>query len=87
VDGAGIGSAIVANKLCGVRAANCWNVAAAKSSREHNDANVLTLGAGVMDEATAAEVTRVWLATEFGGGRHERRVKKIQKIERRFLRG
>ncbi len=87
VDGAGIGSAIVANKLPGVRAANCASVAAAKNSREHNDANILTLGAGMVDEATALQIVEVWLTTDFAGGRHERRVKKILKIERRYLRG
>lgn len=87
VDGAGIGSAIVANKLPGVRAANCCSVAAAKSSREHNDANILTLGAAMVDMTTATQIVEVWLNTDFAGGRHERRVKKILKVERRYLRG
>ncbi|MGQ9561187.1 MAG: ribose 5-phosphate isomerase B [Candidatus Oleimicrobiaceae bacterium] len=87
VDGAGIGSAIVANKLPGVRAANCCSVAAAKSSREHNDANILTLGAAMVDTTTATQIVEVWLNTDFAGGRHERRVKKILKVERRYLRG
>lgn len=87
VDGAGIGSAIVANKLPGVRAGNCCSVAAAKSSREHNDANILTLGAAMVDMTTATQIVEVWLNTDFAGGRHERRVKKILKVERRYLRG
>lgn len=86
VDGAGIGSAIVANKLPGVRAAPCHSVETARSSREHNNANVLALGARITSEADALEILRVWLGTEFAGGRHLRRVKKIDSIERRYLR-
>ncbi len=86
VDAAGIGSAIVANKLPGVRAASCHNVEVARSSREHNDANVLALGARSMSETAAAEIVRAWLAAEIAGGRHQRRLDKIAKIERRFLR-
>ncbi|MBC7187076.1 MAG: ribose 5-phosphate isomerase B [Calditrichaeota bacterium] len=87
IDGAGIGSAIVANKLPGIRAATCASVEAARSSREHNDANILALGSRMVDQETAAQIVRVWLTTDFGGGRHERRLKKIEKIERRYLRG
>ncbi|MBI4770755.1 MAG: ribose 5-phosphate isomerase B [Chloroflexi bacterium] len=86
VDGAGIGSCMAANKVPGVRAALCYDYATAVNSREHNDANVLTLGAGLIGPALAAQITRAWLGTEFGGGRHARRVDKIMAIERRFLR-
>ncbi|MCR4437542.1 MAG: ribose 5-phosphate isomerase B [bacterium] len=87
IDGAGIGSAIVANKLPGIRAATCASVEAARNSREHNDANILALGSRMVDQETAAQIVRVWLTTDFGGGRHERRIKKVEKIERRYLRG
>ena len=85
VDGAGIGSCMAANKVPGVRAALCYDHATAANSREHNDANVLTLGAGLIGPALAGQIARMWLATEFGGGRHARRVEKIGAIERRFL--
>lgn len=86
VDGAGIGSCMAANKVPGVRAAMCYDHATAVNSREHNDANVLTLGGGLLGRALARDIVRTWLATEFGGGRHGRRVDKIMDIERRFLR-
>ena len=85
VDGAGIGSAMAANKVPGVRAALCYDHATAVNSREHNDANVLTLGAGLIGANLAKQITQAWLATEFGGGRHRRRVDKIVEIEKRFL--
>jgi ribose 5-phosphate isomerase B len=85
VDGAGIGSAIAANKVPGVRAALCYDHATALNSREHNDANVLTLGAGLIGPSLAKQIAQAWLATAFGGGRHQRRVAKITEIERRFL--
>jgi len=84
VDGAGIGSCMAANKVPGVRAALCYDHATAVNSREHNDANVLTLGAGLLGPALAKQIAQTWLATEFAGGRHERRVAKIGEIERRF---
>jgi ribose 5-phosphate isomerase B len=84
VDGAGIGSAMAANKVPGVRAALCYDHATAVNSREHNDANVLTLGAGLIGAALARQIAQTWLATEFGGGRHQKRVDKIIEIERRF---
>jgi ribose 5-phosphate isomerase B len=87
VDGAGIGSCMAANKVPGVRAASCYDHATAVNSREHNDANVLTLGAGLIGPALAKQIAQTWLATDFGGGRHERRVEKIAEIERRFLKG
>lgn len=84
VDGAGIGSCMAANKVPGVRAAMCYDQATAINSREHNDANVLTLGAGLIGPNLAQQITLVWLETEFGGGRHARRVDKIEAIEKRF---
>lgn len=85
VDGAGIGSCIAANKVPGVRAATCWDVTSAKNSREHNHANVLVLGAGLLGERLALEIVDAWLATPWGGERHARRVEKIAEIERRYL--
>lgn len=82
IDGAGIGSAIVANKVGGVRAAHCTNLFEVKNSREHNNANILTLGAGVIGNNLAIEMVRVWLTTPFAGGRHQRRVDKIADVER-----
>ncbi len=85
VDGAGIGSCMAANKVPGARAAMCYDQATAFNSREHNDANVLTLGAGLIGPSLAKQIVKTWLETEFGGGRHARRVNKILEIERRFL--
>ncbi|MCZ6598165.1 MAG: RpiB/LacA/LacB family sugar-phosphate isomerase [Planctomycetota bacterium] len=84
VDGAGIGSAMAANKVPGIRAANCWDERTAKNAREHNYANVLTLGGRLLDTATAHTVVRTFLATPFGAERHGRRVEKIHAIERRY---
>ena len=86
IDGAGIGSAMAANKVPGVRAALCYDVASARNSREHNDANVLTLGGRLLTFTQAENVLRTWLATAFGGGRHAARVEKIMAIEQRFRR-
>jgi ribose 5-phosphate isomerase B len=86
IDGAGIGSAMVANKVPGVRAALCYDLSTARNSREHNHANVLTLGAGLIGEALAWQIVQEWLAVEWGGGRHARRVDKITEIERSYLR-
>jgi ribose 5-phosphate isomerase B len=86
IDGAGIGSCMAANKVPGTRAAMCYDQSTAQNSREHNDANVLTLGAGLIGEALARQIVKTWLDTPFGGGRHARRVDKIMEIERRFLR-
>jgi ribose 5-phosphate isomerase B len=86
IDGAGIGSCMTANKVPGVRAALCYDQSTAVNSREHNDANVLTLGAGLIGEALARQIVRTWLETPFAGGRHARRVEKIMETERRFLR-
>jgi ribose 5-phosphate isomerase B len=86
VDGAGIGSCMAANKVPGVRAAMCYDHATAVNSREHNDANVLALGGVLLGANLARQIVKTWLETEFGGGRHARRVDKIMDIERRFLR-
>ncbi len=87
IDGAGIGSSMAANKVPGIRAALCYNQAMAFNSREHNNANVLTLGAGMVGQNLSQQIVEIWLTTPFGGGRHERRVNKIMKIEQRFLKG
>jgi ribose 5-phosphate isomerase B len=81
VDGAGIGSAMAANKVPGVRAAMCYDVSSAINSREHNHANVLTLGAGLIGDALAWQIVEAWLATPWAEGRHARRVAKITDIE------
>jgi ribose 5-phosphate isomerase B len=86
VDGAGIGSCMAANKVPGVRAAMCYDHATATNSREHNDANVLTLGGMLLGSGLARQIVEVWLGTDFGGGRHGRRVDKIMEIERRYVR-
>ena len=84
VDGAGIGSAIAANKAPGVRAALCYDKASARNSREHNNANVVTLGGRLLTETQAREVLYTWLTTPFLGGRHAGRVEKIAALERRY---
>jgi ribose 5-phosphate isomerase B len=86
VDGAGIGSSIAANKVPGIRAALCYDKPSARNSREHNDSNVLTLGARLLTATQAEDVVRTWLATPFAGGRHQARVEKILAIEQRFSR-
>jgi ribose 5-phosphate isomerase B len=83
VDSAGIGSAIAANKVPGARAALCYDRASAKNSREHNDANILTLGAKTISEESAREILATWLATNFAAGRHQKRIDKIRAIEAR----
>jgi ribose 5-phosphate isomerase B len=82
VCGSGIGMAIAANKVPGVRAANVTSENEAQLSREHNDANVLAMGARVVDEAKAFRIVEAWLRTAFAGGRHRQRVEKIAQIER-----
>jgi RpiB/LacA/LacB family sugar-phosphate isomerase len=84
IDGAGIGSAIAANKVPGIRAATCWDVSSARNSREHNHANVLALGAGLLGENLAREVVNAWLSTAPGPDRHARRVAKIGQLEQRY---
>jgi ribose 5-phosphate isomerase B len=85
VDGAGIGSCMAANKVPGIRAALCYDLSTASNSREHNDANVLTLGGRLIGDVLAREIVKTWLSTPFGGDRHARRVDKIMAIERRYL--
>jgi len=86
IDSAGIGSSIAANKVPGIRAALCYDRATARNSREHNDANVLSLGARMVSAEAARELLAVWLDTPFAGGRHQRRVDKIGLLEARHLR-
>jgi ribose 5-phosphate isomerase B len=83
IDSAGIGSSIAANKVPGARAALCYDRATARNSREHNDANILSLGARLIPADAAREILAVWLETEFGRGRHQKRVDKIRAIEDR----
>lgn len=87
IDGAGIGSAITANKVPGVRAALAYDISSARNSREHNHANVLTLGAGLIGDALAWQIVETWLTTPWGEGRHARRVDKITDIERAYTGG
>ncbi|MGH9510122.1 MAG: ribose 5-phosphate isomerase B [Terriglobales bacterium] len=82
VCGSGIGMAMAANKVHGVRAAHVTSEHEARLSREHNDANVLTLGARFLDDATAQRIVQAFLCARFDGGRHQRRVEKITAIER-----
>ncbi len=82
VCGTGIGMAMSANKVPGIRAANCDTLFQAQMSREHNHANVLALGARVLETAAAFEIVDVWIKTVFAGGRHQRRIDKIHEIER-----
>ncbi|HKR00128.1 MAG TPA: ribose 5-phosphate isomerase B [Pyrinomonadaceae bacterium] len=85
IDGAGVGSCMTANKVPGVRAAACYSVAVAKNSREHNDANVLTLGSKAVTSAEMREIVQAWLSTEISEERHRKRVAKITAIERQYL--
>ena len=85
IDGAGIGSCMAANKVPGVRAAMCVDYATAVNSREHNNANVLTLGAGLLGVNQVKLIVKTWLETPFGAGRHAGRVDKIMEIEKKFL--
>ncbi len=85
IDAAGIGSCIAANKVPGVRAAMCYDFTTANNSREHNDANVLSLGAGLLGINQVKLIVKTWLEVPFAGGRHARRVDKITEIEKRFL--
>jgi ribose 5-phosphate isomerase B len=78
--GTGIGMAIAANRNRKIRAANCHDDYTARMSREHNDANVLCLGARVIGEGVAADLVKVWLATPFSGGRHQSRIARFSDI-------
>jgi len=81
VCGSGIGVAIAANKIQGVRAAHCHDPISARLSREHNDANILTLGERLVTPLLAEEIVTAWLAAEFAGGRHQNRIDKITALE------
>ena len=85
IDGAGIGSCIVANKVPGVRAGMAYDYSSAVNSREHNDTNVLTLGAGLIGVSLARQIVKTWLTTEFAGGRHTPRLDKIKSVEKKYL--
>ena len=82
IGGSGQGEQIAANKVHKIRAALCHDLFTARLSREHNDANVLTMGGRIVAPALATEILRVWLATNFEGGRHVRRLEQISEIER-----
>jgi len=84
IDGAGIGSCIAANKVPGIRAAMCYNVASARNSREHNYANVLTLGAALSSPEEVRQILKTWLQTPYGEERHGRRVRLIHEIEKKY---
>ena len=80
--GSGNGEAIVANRVHGVRCALCWNVETAKLGRQHNDANVISIGERMIDEQTALAIVDTWLSTDFEGGRHARRIAMIDEPAR-----
>jgi ribose 5-phosphate isomerase B len=82
VCGSGTGMAIAANKVHGVRAAVAWNEETARLAREHNDANVLSLGARTTPENEIPKIVRAWFETKFAGGRHQRRIEKISELEK-----
>jgi ribose 5-phosphate isomerase B len=85
--GTGIGAAIAANKVPGIRAALVTSVETALVSRKHNDANVLVLGGRPFDPGEVERMVKTWLSTDFEGGRHERRIEKIQEMEKKYMRG
>lgn len=86
IDGAGVGSAMTANKVPGVRAAACYSVEVARNSREHNGANVLTLGSKTISSAEMRDIVRAWLGTDLTEDRHRKRVHKIDAVERQYSR-
>jgi ribose 5-phosphate isomerase B len=86
IDGAGVGSAMTANKVPGVRAAACYSVEVARNSREHNGANVLTLGSKTITNDQMREIVRAWLTTDLTAERHRKRLRKIDAIERQYQR-
>ena len=79
--GSGIGISMAANKIAGVRAALCWNEETARLAREHNDANILCFGARFIEPALAATMVRIFMETEFAGGRHQQRVEKLSQLD------
>jgi ribose 5-phosphate isomerase B len=84
--GSGNGEAIVANKFNGIRCSLCWNLQSAKLARQHNDANVLSLGARLISQQAALDIVRTWLETGFDGGRHLRRIRLIAETEKQIRR-
>lgn len=82
IDGAGIGSSMVCNKVRGIRAALCYDIKTIKNSRLHNNANVLTLGGPLHSPDELCEMSKVWLQTRFEGGRHWTRINKMMAVER-----
>jgi ribose 5-phosphate isomerase B len=84
IDATGVPSAISANKIPGIRAATCYNEFSAKSSREHNDANILAVGARSLGEETIKSITEIWLSSKFLGDRHQKRLDKIKAIEEKY---
>jgi ribose 5-phosphate isomerase B len=82
--GTGIGMAIAANKVPGIRAALCHDLFTAKAAREHNDANILTLGERVLQQDVACDIVDAWLQARFAGGRHTRRLEKIRELEQKY---
>jgi len=85
IDGAGIGSCMAANKVPGIRAAMCYDYASANNSREHNNANVLTLGAGLLGMNQVKTIVKTWLEVPYAGGRHQSRIDKITAIEKKYM--
>lgn len=85
IDGIGIGSSMVANKIPGVRCAVCWDMTSVINSRDHNNANVLSIGGQTLGPGLALDMVETFLKTNFSGGRHDRRVTKIMEIESRFI--
>lgn len=81
--GTGVGMSIAANKVKGIIAANCFNIETAKLARLHNNSNILTLGGRILDFETAKDIVKVWLETDFEGGRHQRRIQEIRDLEKR----
>ena len=83
--GTGIGMAICANKIKGIRAAVCGDEFSAKATASHNDSNVLAVGGRVVDKDTAAKIVHAWLTTPYEGGRHQRRIDKITEVEKKYF--
>jgi ribose 5-phosphate isomerase B len=85
IDGAGIASAICCNKVPGIRAACCNCILSARNAREHNDANILTMGGRIIGGGLAEEIVKIFTSTPYAGGRHARRVEKMMQIEAKYL--
>jgi len=83
--GTGIGMCLVANKVPGIRATPCYSLTAARLSREHNDSNILVLGSRIISVQLAKMIVKEWLKAKFKGGRHQRRLEKIRKIEKKYF--